>query len=176
MNSGGSASPYPNHSPSPRQCPLALATNSDQAGIFMQRPFIFVAAAILLGACAGNPGPTASTDGTPVAPPSEQTATPYQPTAAEIKDIQSAIARQLRDPDSARFGSANYGKMPSGSILTCGWVNSKNAYGGYTGMQALIAFYSPKEKRAILDISSAKDTDITAFVCRQQGISLPPGP
>src|SRR4051812_27370730 len=55
-------------------------------------------------------------------------------TAAQTKALQEGVKGRLKDPDSARFGELAAGNMKDGSIHVCGLVNSKNSYGGYTGM------------------------------------------
>lgn len=50
-----------------------------------------------------------------------------------IAKIQQGIRDHLRDPPSARFGSIIGGRDGAGTLHFCGWVNSKNSYGGYTG-------------------------------------------
>lgn len=42
------------------------------------------------------------------------------------------ITARLRDPESARFGTMKFGKPG----YVCGTINSKNAFGGYTGARA----------------------------------------
>jgi hypothetical protein len=76
------------------------------------------------------------------------------PSTSHITDQQafaaarSAVLANLKDPDSAKFGTTFTRKMVSGSTvltllgyavdqrtdLVCGTVNSKNSFGGYVGM------------------------------------------
>lgn len=65
------------------------------------------------------------------------------PSRADIALIEKAVKEQLRDPDSARFdwpnGFVRY--MPANGVetwATCGTVNAKNGYGGYTGKVAVL--------------------------------------
>lgn len=44
-------------------------------------------------------------------------------------DVQQAVLAKLRDPDSAKWGAV---WTPDG-VASCGWVNAKNGFGGYTG-------------------------------------------
>ena len=51
---------------------------------------------------------------------------------------QEAIKAKLRDPESAQFRNVAF-HSASGTPLTCGEVNSKNAFGGYSGFERFIA-------------------------------------
>ena len=45
--------------------------------------------------------------------------------------IIAAVSAQLRDPDSAKFKFPDYDEADA--PIYCGWVNAKNAFGGYVG-------------------------------------------
>lgn len=61
---------------------------------------------------------------------------------------KTAIRHVLKDPDSARFEG-----MVRRPGAVCGFVNAKNAMGGYTGRRMFV--YLMKEKRAyILELPS----------------------
>lgn len=49
--------------------------------------------------------------------------------------VEEGVKSQLKDPESARFGTTIAGADAEGTITVCGWVNAKNSYGGYTGEQ-----------------------------------------
>lgn len=84
-----------------------------------------------------------------------------QPTWQEFQAIaEKAIAARLKDPDSARFrwrydmhkgavgifmGGTRYG------YLTCGFVNAKNSYGGYTGETTILV---------VIDFGVVQGTDM----------------
>jgi hypothetical protein len=52
------------------------------------------------------------------------------------------VLKQLRDPDSAKFGNINIysdRKLKGREVnVACGSVNSKNGFGGYSGLQKFI--------------------------------------
>ncbi len=48
-------------------------------------------------------------------------------------DYEAAVKRELRDPDSAQFSDVVVNVESA-----CGFVNSKNGYGGYAGRQPFI--------------------------------------
>lgn len=58
--------------------------------------------------------------------------------------VQDAVSESLLDPGSAQFSKlkivdrSNEGK--SSNMKVCGYVNSKNSFGGYTGNKGFYAF------------------------------------
>lgn len=69
-------------------------------------------------------------------PAGADTATPE-----EIAKAQAAIVRQLIDPASAQFKITTIRHVGSaGAVVFCGFVNSKNRFGGYTGFQPFVLF------------------------------------
>lgn len=64
-----------------------------------------------------------------------------QPGAAEnfslnriqIAEIEKAVKRKLKDPDSAKFNSIRAYPKENQMYTVCGFVNAKNSYGGYGG-------------------------------------------
>lgn len=45
---------------------------------------------------------------------------------------RQTIRAQLRDPRSAQFGES-FGRLKHGKRVACGYVNARNAFGGYAG-------------------------------------------
>lgn len=60
-------------------------------------------------------------------------------TAKVVAAAQVAVKKSLRDPDSARFrgGAVATADLDNGKSnrVVCGYVNSKNGFGGYSGEQ-----------------------------------------
>lgn len=55
-------------------------------------------------------------------------------TDKQLAAAKAAIADQLRDPDSAKFiGVLGSHPKDSEDVMVCGFVNAKNAFGGYVG-------------------------------------------
>lgn len=52
---------------------------------------------------------------------------------AEVRAVQAAARRKLKDPESARFGAIAASETASGGRFFCGTVNARNGFGGYTG-------------------------------------------
>lgn len=63
---------------------------------------------------------------------------------------REAVLARLKDPDSAKFGQI----VARDSGIVCGYVNSKNSFGGYTGDKAFI--YFTKKEVAVIQ-GEAKD-------------------
>lgn len=58
---------------------------------------------------------------------------PMALSVADVAQVKQAVTRQLKDPESARFGPIVGGKDATGRSYACGVVNAKNSFGGYTG-------------------------------------------
>src|SRR5262245_38007005 len=67
---------------------------------------------------------------------------PYVGGQAELDLAKRAILVSLKDPESARFGSATfYQRDDDGAKFVCIYLNSKNSIGAYGGMQpATVSF------------------------------------
>jgi Na+-translocating ferredoxin:NAD+ oxidoreductase RnfG subunit len=61
-----------------------------------------------------------------------------QPRPDYFDKAKQAVIRTLRDPESAKFGELFNSK--NNSNVVCGYVNARNGYGGYTGMERFIYF------------------------------------
>lgn len=53
------------------------------------------------------------------------------------------VAAKLKDPDSAEFRGVYFHRGSKGVPVTCGEVNSRNGFGGYTGYQRFISAGEP---------------------------------
>lgn len=62
--------------------------------------------------------------------------------AAEVQ-VRETVKAELKDPGSAQFK----GVKQTNPGYWCGWVNAKNAYGGYTGFSV---FYYHEGKVSLL--------------------------
>ena len=62
------------------------------------------------------------------------TTTAYAANVYECRQAERAIKKQLRDPDSAKFECSPLIDGNGGKVMLVR-VNSKNAFGGYTGWQ-----------------------------------------
>ena len=58
--------------------------------------------------------------------------------------VKDAVARHLRDPESAKFGTM--ATLKPG--ITCGTVNATNAYGAYAGEALFMANFIPGTSHA----------------------------
>lgn len=55
-----------------------------------------------------------------------------------ISLAQAAVKRKLKDSKSAEFSSERLNKS-SGTLVVCGYVNSKNSFGGFSGKQKYVS-------------------------------------
>ncbi len=68
----------------------------------------------------------------------------YATSNTELKDAtyivhhQDLIKGTLKDPDSAEFKNSFVSRL-IGAPVVCGYVNAKNAFGGYTGFERFIS-------------------------------------
>lgn len=58
--------------------------------------------------------------------------------AAYIQVAKDEVAKRLKDPASAQYEEVRVSRK-SGVVAICGYVNSKNSFGGYTGRQRFIS-------------------------------------
>jgi hypothetical protein len=58
---------------------------------------------------------------------------PYELTADMANAVKAKIAKQLNNPDGAKFGEMVSVKKPDGTIIVCGTVYAKDPFGGYSG-------------------------------------------
>lgn len=57
---------------------------------------------------------------------------------------QEAAKAKLKDPGSAQFRAVYFNRGKDGLPVTCGEVNSKNSFGGYSGHQKFISAGNPE--------------------------------
>lgn len=61
---------------------------------------------------------------------------------------KTAVIAELKDPDSARFGTLIRATRPNvrgePMDVVCGQVNARNSYGGYSGMSGFVYFVGDK--------------------------------
>jgi hypothetical protein len=70
---------------------------------------------------------------------------PYAGGQAELDLAKRAILASLKDPESARFGSATfYQRDNDGAKFVCIYVNSKNSIGAYPVALATVSFKDGK--------------------------------
>jgi hypothetical protein len=57
---------------------------------------------------------------------------------------QEAVKAKLKDPGSAQFRAVFFNRGKDGLPVTCGEVNSKNSFGGYSGHQKFVSAGKPE--------------------------------
>lgn len=58
--------------------------------------------------------------------------------ASREKEVQKAVAWQLRDPSSAQFREVREVVLDNGAYAYCGSVNGKNSFGAYSGYRDFV--------------------------------------
>jgi len=113
-----------------------------------------------------------TTSNTPQEPPG----TPRTLNAAEVAAVQKGVKGDLKDPESARFGSVFAAENAKGTIAVCGYVNAKNSYGGYTGEQLFYGNLAKADKVMVfLTIGVGGDDlkqQIMRKMCRDAGVTV----
>ena len=62
---------------------------------------------------------------------------------AWVAQGMDTVRELLRDPGSAEFRDVYFNRGADDIPVTCGEVNSRNAYGGYSGFQRFVSAGSP---------------------------------
>lgn len=57
---------------------------------------------------------------------------------------KAAVKAKLKDPSSAQFRNVYFHRGADGIPMTCGEVNSKNSFGGYSGYQRFVSAGKPE--------------------------------
>lgn len=103
----------------------------------------------------------------------------YRLSAAESRYVQAGVKRTLKDPESSRFQNLIASRDSKGVITVCGFVNARNSYGGYTGMQPFVGILLnkpalPKDSRFLV-ASFGSDRDKARGViaaCQAAGVQI----
>jgi hypothetical protein len=93
-------------------------------------------------------------------------------TAAQINLIKAGIIGGLKDPESARFGEIAAATTAKGKTVACGYVNAKNSFGGYTGMEPFAGLLTEK---AFIPINHGDTAPMQTFVldeCHKAGVLI----
>lgn len=87
---------------------------------------------------------------------------------SEKKAIVAKMEGELRDPASAIY------KWPRArNGIYCFWLNSKNAFGGFTGFKPVSVFLNAEPGRPV-DVVYLPTDDVTAAkTCRDNGYTMP---
>jgi hypothetical protein len=100
------------------------------------------------------------------------TATPSPLSAKDTAAIKAGVTKVLRDPASAQFGEFAAVTTSDGTRKACGYVNSKNGFGGYSGMNLFIGSFSGSNFTPTDIGSDETDLRIMRGFCAQAGISI----
>lgn len=67
----------------------------------------------------------------------------YSKEQAWIYKGKEAVKSKLKDPNSAEFKGSFFKRGADNIPVSCGWVNSKNGFGGYGGFQRYVSAARP---------------------------------
>ena len=94
-------------------------------------------------------------------------------TSSQIEIIKAAVQKDLKDPESARFGEIKAGFPPGQNHPTvCGLVNAKNSFGGYVGMRYFIGALGPRGFAVIGLGGGSHHAEVVEKTCRDFGLNL----
>lgn len=78
---------------------------------------------------------------------------------------------QLKDPESAQFRDVKFKKAPeSGSWHMCGYVNAKNAFGGYVGFSRFYGNLFVKKGSPHYYIVVSVEDAVANSMCSKEGL------
>jgi hypothetical protein len=80
---------------------------------------------------------------------SSHTVMPFELTDADEVAIKAGVRTSLGNPGSAEFGDMRATRSTDGVVSVCGWVNSKNGVGRYTGNQLFIGLLNVATRPSI---------------------------
>jgi hypothetical protein len=106
---------------------------------------------------------------------SSHTVMPFQLTDADEVAIKAGVRTSLGNPGSAEFGDMRATRSTDGVVSVCGWVNSKNGVGGYTGNQLFIGLLNVATRPSIFTLTAISTPEQQAAItlrCQKAGITL----
>ncbi len=102
-------------------------------------------------------------------------AEPYRDRSADAKEIawmdlgMKLVREKLRDPSSAQFRNVYFHRGVTNTPTTCGEVNAKNGFGGYSGYERFISAGRAEFTLMRADMPSQQDFDQTwSALCVQR--------
>jgi hypothetical protein len=106
---------------------------------------------------------------------SSHTVMPFELTDADEVAIKAGVRTSLGNPGSAEFGDMRATRSADGVVSVCGWVNSKNGVGRYTGNQLFIGLLNVATRPSIFTltaISTPEQQTAITLRCQKAGITL----
>jgi hypothetical protein len=100
---------------------------------------------------------------------------PFELTDADEVAIKAGVRTSLGNPGSAEFGDMRASRGTDGAVSVCGWINSKNGVGRYTGNQIFIGLLNVAARPSIFTltaISTPEQQTAITLRCQKAGITL----
>lgn len=88
--------------------------------------------------------------------------------AAAIRSLRLGLDATLKDYPSARFRDVHLAPLGDGGWMVCGFVNSKNGAGGYSGWTRFQGLNSTEPEAIVLLGESADLANVLNERCAQQ--------
>ncbi|WP_154142558.1 MULTISPECIES: hypothetical protein [unclassified Brucella] len=96
-----------------------------------------------------------------------------------FEQMHKAVSKDFIDPSSAQYKGLTIHDQPGRGLSICGWVNSKNSFGGYTrfypfGVLADTKFAMVNTSFDDSNLAKLADMSFAKFGCREKlGYDLP---
>jgi hypothetical protein len=106
---------------------------------------------------------------------SSHTVMPFELTDADEVAIKAGVRTSLGNPGYAEFGDMRATRSTDGVVSVCGWVNSKNGVGRYTGNQLFIGLLNVATRPSIFTLTAISTPEQQAAItlrCQKAGITL----
>lgn len=87
---------------------------------------------------------------------------------SELTTYQRAVAGTMREPEAVQFRDTRIAPQRDGRHAICGYLNTKNGYGGYSGFMHFSALILPDRTLVYLSGNSEEATSYSLYYCNQQ--------
>jgi hypothetical protein len=102
--------------------------------------------------------------GTPVEP-----GMPVKLDPRQQETVVAGVAKWMKDPGSASFGSMSGVKLRQGYVVVCGEVDGRNSAGAYTGMARFVGVVMGGEFIVVSIAQSGKPRAEVDTICQRSG-------
>jgi hypothetical protein len=94
-----------------------------------------------------------------------------QPPKLNERLLKAALDDHLKDAESAKFKDVRYASSGSaGMWVMCGYVNSKNSYGGYAGYTRFAGMVARESGKTVYIVLRVDGDGVADEYCAQKGL------
>ena len=103
---------------------------------------------------------------------------PYTVSDRQMKAIEEAIGRELKDPYSAVYEGLRASVDSVEMVHVCGFVNAKNSFGAFSGRTpfyiSIVPFEEPKSPMVMQQVFSEHPNVVAQVleICREMSVAL----